>query len=212
MTIQDLVLVAFGFGDEALGAAADVNRDGVVNIQDLVLVAAAFGNAGAAPSAHPQILGQLSAADVQQWLGEARTLEIHDATVQQGILALEQLLAALTPNETVLLPNYPNPFNPETWMPYHLAQGTAVEIAIYDAKGALVRRLALGYQTPGYYADRGRAAYWDGRNESGGDRCEWGLFVSVAGGGLCGVAADGHHQVMEDWKGGKAEDGRTGRV
>ena len=167
VTIQDLVLVAFGFGDEALGAAADVNRDGVVNIQDLVLVAAAFGNAGAAPSARPQILGQLSAADVQQWLGEARTLEIHDATVQQGILALEQLLAALTPNETVLLPNYPNPFNPETWMPYHLAQGTAVEIAIYDAKGALVRRLALGYQTPGYYADRGRAAYWDGRNESG---------------------------------------------
>ena len=52
-------------------------------------------------------------------------------------------------------------------MPYNLAQGAEVAIAIYDTKGALVRQLALGYQPLGYYTDRGRAAYWDGRNESG---------------------------------------------
>ena len=63
--------------------------------------------------------------------------------------------------------NYPNPFNPETWIPYHLAWSAAVEITIYDSDGGLVRRLALGYQAAGYYADRGRAAYWNGRNESG---------------------------------------------
>ena len=182
VTIQDLVLVAFGFGDEAPDAAADVNRDGVVNIQDLVLVAAAFGNAGAAPSAHPLTLELLSAADVVRWLAQAQGLGVGDANLQRGIRFLEQLLAALTPEETRLLPNYPNPFNPETWIPYHLAQGAEAAITIYDTKGALVRQLALGHKDAGYYADRGRAAYWDGRNESG---------ESVASGGLCGVEADG---------------------
>ena len=62
---------------------------------------------------------------------------------------LQQLLAALTPKETTLLPNYPNPFNPETWIPYHLAREAEVTITIYDTKGTLVRRLALGNQAAG---------------------------------------------------------------
>ena len=167
VTIQDLVLVAFGFGDEAPDDAADVNRDGVVNIQDLVLVAAAFGHAGAAPSAHALALEQLGTTDVAGWLAQARGLEVGDANLERGIRFLERLLAVLKPDETALLPNYPNPFNPETWIPYHMAQGAEVEITIYDSMGVRVRRLTLGYQAPGYYADRGRAAYWDGRNEDG---------------------------------------------
>ena len=67
----------------------------------------------------------------------------------------------------MLLPNYPNPFNPETWIPYRLARESEVAITIYDTKGAPVRRLAIGNQAAGYYAERGRAAYWDGRNEDG---------------------------------------------
>ena len=73
----------------------------------------------------------------------------------------------MTPKKTMLLPNYPNPFNPETWIPYHLGQETEVAITIYDTKGTLVRRLSLGNQSAGYYAERGKAAYWDGRNERG---------------------------------------------
>ena len=71
------------------------------------------------------------------------------------------------PNETLLLSNYPNPFNPETWIPYQLAQDTDVEIRIYDVRGTVVRRLALGYQSVGFYTNRTRAAYWDGRNDQG---------------------------------------------
>ncbi len=71
------------------------------------------------------------------------------------------------PDETALLANYPNPFNPETWIPYQLAQDADVQISIYDINGASVRQLDLGYQRAGYYTDRSRAAYWDGRNELG---------------------------------------------
>ena len=71
------------------------------------------------------------------------------------------------PEETSLLPNYPNPFNPETWIPYQLAVPTEVTVAIHAADGRLVRTLALGYQSAGVYQSKGRAAYWDGRNAQG---------------------------------------------
>ena len=71
------------------------------------------------------------------------------------------------PLQTLLLPNYPNPFNPETWIPYHLANDSDVQITIYDTRGTVVRRLDLGHQREGYYTSRSRAAYWDGRNEFG---------------------------------------------
>ena len=71
------------------------------------------------------------------------------------------------PQETSLLPNYPNPFNPETWIPYQLAKPAAVTVTIYDIQGRVVRDLNLGHQRPGIYHRRGRAAHWDGRNASG---------------------------------------------
>ena len=164
VNILDLVQVAANF--TKIGENdADVNRDGVVDILDLVLVAGAIGG-GAAPSAYPHALSALTAADVESWIAQAQGLKLTDARLQRGIRFLEQLRAALTPKETVLLPNYPNPFNPETWIPYHLAHGAEVNITIFDAKGVTVRELALGRQAAGYYVDRGRAAYWDGRNES----------------------------------------------
>ncbi|MDE0553885.1 MAG: T9SS type A sorting domain-containing protein, partial [Candidatus Poribacteria bacterium] len=70
---------------------------------------------------------------------------------------------------------YPNPFNPETWIPYHLAESTDVKINIYDAQGVLVRALTLGHQTAGYYTSRSRAAYWDGRNAFG-ERVASGIY------------------------------------
>ena len=71
------------------------------------------------------------------------------------------------PTETAILPNYPNPFNPETWIPYYLAIDADVILTIYDATGVLVGLFELGYQPAGFYTDRGRAAYWDGRNQQG---------------------------------------------
>ena len=71
------------------------------------------------------------------------------------------------PEETALLPNYPNPFNPETWIPYQLAMPAEVTVAIHAADGRLVRTLALGHRTAGVYKSKGRAVYWDGRNAQG---------------------------------------------
>ncbi|MBD3180836.1 T9SS type A sorting domain-containing protein, partial [Candidatus Poribacteria bacterium] len=69
--------------------------------------------------------------------------------------------------EPLLMQNYPNPFNPETWIPYQLSKPADVTIFIYNVDGRIVKRLKLGYMMPGYYIDRSRAAYWDGKNEAG---------------------------------------------
>ena len=166
VNIQDLVLVASNLGKTGQNAA-DVNGDGQVNIQDLVLVAGALGTSAAAPPIHLQSLEMLTAADVKSWLSQAQHFNLTDAMAQKGILFLEQLLAVLTPKDTVLLPNYPNPFNPETWIPYHLAKDVDVTLHIYAVNGTLVRTLALGHQAAGMYQSRSRAAHWDGKNEFG---------------------------------------------
>ena len=124
-------------------------------------------SAPAAPSIRSQLPKDLTAATVEGWLTEAKLTGKKTPHYQRGILVLEQLLAALVPKETALLANYPNPFNPETWIPYHLANDTDVSLFIYDINGALVRELDLGHQRAGYYTDRSRAAYWDGRNGLG---------------------------------------------
>ena len=87
--------------------------------------------------------------------------------IRQGWIQLPALIAYEIPAETALLHNYPNPFNPETWIPYQLAHAADVTLTIYDVEGALVRQLDLGHQQAGYYTNRTRAAYWDGRNHLG---------------------------------------------
>ena len=87
----------------------------------------------------------------------------------EGTGAPEQVSNAnsLLPGTTALLPNFPNPFNPETWIPYQLDKPSDVSITIYDIRGSVVRELDLGHQVAGYYVDRSRAAHWDGRNATG---------------------------------------------
>ena len=142
---------------------------GIVNdVRDLVLVAGMFGEAAAAaPAAHPQAAEILSAAAVRQWLTDAKALETTDPIMRQGIMVLQQLLASLTPTETQLLANYPNPFNPETWIPYHLAEDVLVTLTIYDKAGQVVRTIDVGHQTASAYESRSQAIYWDGRNQLG---------------------------------------------
>jgi hypothetical protein len=72
-----------------------------------------------------------------------------------------------TPSVSQLGQNYPNPFNPETWIPYQLSEGGDVTIRIYDSRGRLIKNLDLGHQPPGFYLNKEKAAYWDGRNDSG---------------------------------------------
>jgi len=71
------------------------------------------------------------------------------------------------PKLTQLLQNFPNPFNPETWIPYQLSEDSLVSLSIYDTTGKLIRTLPLGHKSAGFYSSRERAAYWDGRNETG---------------------------------------------
>ena len=174
LNYDDLVFIASRFGQPGL-TAADVNGDSIVNIIDLVLVAAAIRGSNNTSPLYLSAIHTLTFAAVQDWLIKAQQIEATTPILQSGIAVLQQLLMALSPKETALLPNYPNPFNPETWIPYHLATSADVTVHIYSANGRLVRTLAIGYQPPGIYQSRSRAAYWDGKNDTG-ERAASGIY------------------------------------
>ncbi len=191
VTSLDLVLVAQKLNQTvSADDPADVNGDGVVNTVDLIIVSQAIGStaAPAAPSTFPPLvlasrsigagLGlterrgprgvtTITPAMIEAWIAQARLEDDGSLAFKEGIENLEKLLASLIPEETALLANYPNPFNPETWIPYQLAESAEVMLTIYDMNGEAVRRLAVGHQAAGMYQSRNRAAYWDGRNQLG---------------------------------------------
>ena len=164
VNLQDLWIVVGQFGQTGQ-IGADVNRDGTVQLGDLLLVAAEIQDAATVFPTSPDAVAMLHSTTVRQWLEQAMDLNLTDAVSRRGIRFLESLLPALTPEETVLLPNYPNPFNPETWIPYRLATDSEVRISIFDSKGILIRRFNPVHQLAGFYTDRAHAAYWDGRNK-----------------------------------------------
>lgn len=182
VSIEDLVLVASNYGQTGTNSA-DVNGDGVVDVDDVLVVTGALDSAGTAPSVQPQILELFAVADVKLWLSHAQQLDLTNPTSLRGILFLKQLLAALLPKETVLLPNYPNPFNPETWIPYHLAQDADVTLTIYNMGGQVVRQFGLGYQAAGKYQNRSRAIYWNGKNAFGEQVASGVYFYHLSAGG-----------------------------
>ena len=156
---------------DALGtsnARYDVNGDGAVNFLDVVLV---FDNRDAGVAGAPTIVGmKLTAVQVDRI---QRQVDLLIATSDRSpaamwtLIYLQQLLATARPEKTQLFANYPNPFNPETWIPYELATDTHVKITIYNTQGVVIRTLQFGHQSAGYYTGRDRAAYWDGRNALG---------------------------------------------
>ncbi len=165
----DILLVIAALGQEPPETPRlDVNGDGVVNAEDLVLVVEHLGE-GTAPAAasHPALPLGFSLENVERTLNILRVADDGTLTFKRAIENLEELLARFVPENTVLLHNYPNPFNPETWIPYELSAAADVSLTIYATDGKVVRILILGHQPAGYYTGRSRAAYWDGRNSVG---------------------------------------------
>ena len=174
INIQDLIAVA---------AAIDAGATLPTKIAEEVLfaaeAAAAEFEAGAgAPVMRFNTPRQVAASGITAYgnvadaLADARSFVGDDVRLGKWLPLLKELLQVLAevgaiPETTALLPNYPNPFNPETWIPYHLAQAAEVTLTIYDVRGTVVRELTLGHQPAGVYESRGRAAYWDGRNTLG---------------------------------------------
>ena len=112
--------------------------------------------------------------DFFQWTQEHNGMSLPHVDYLQRLHKMAKNIAAapavirnVSPDVTTLLPNYPNPFNPETWIPYSLSKPANVTLKIYSIDGYLVRQLVLGYKPNGFYHTQGRAAYWDGRNEMG---------------------------------------------
>ena len=168
VNILDLIRVARQLGKSVPSdSPVDINGDGTVNIFDLTLVAQGIGKTtdAAAPTV---ATGSVDPATIEVWIAQARLADDGSIAFRQGIANLQNLLASLIiPQETALLANYPNPFNPETWIPYQLAVPAEVTLTIYDMNGGSVRRLEVGHQAAGMYQSRNRALYWDGRNQRG---------------------------------------------
>ena len=180
VNVIDLALVAAYYHNPDFAAAAsfniypDVNADGIVDVIDLVVVAAEIDAAAAAPTLKKNLTetSNLTIGNLTQWIALAKQLSTQEPHIQKGITFLEHLLAVLSvpsmpPETTALLPNYPNPFNPETWIPYQLAEPAEVNISIHSSGGKLVRSLAFGLLPAGVYYNKSRAVYWDSRNGLG---------------------------------------------
>ena len=181
--ILDLLVVVSHFGEKPpTEARFDTNKDGEVNLEDvayIINIIEANWNNGAAPLSRqkgaigrlPLQISILSDADLTLLQSFYQKIEeLSDDTPQ--ITLVKRFLSNLLmpgdgPLKTQLYANYPNPFNPETWIPYQLAVDAKITIRIYDTAGKIVRTLFSGHQTAGYYITRNRAAYWDGRNEFG---------------------------------------------
>ena len=176
--LQDLLVVSESFHKETPeNAKVDVNNDGVVNILDLLIVAAHLDECTitSAPSTLTKV--EYEHLDIlDEWLTEAHRVDQTDYVLRKGIAVLEALSKTVIPVRTVLHPNYPNPFNPETWIPYDLARDTSVSITIYNLKGEIIRTLNLGFQSAGTYRTKTDAAYWDGCN-SDGEKVSSGVYI-----------------------------------
>lgn len=171
VSILDMLRVARHFGTPIASKPGgsvneDINDDGVVNINDLILVAQ-YINEPVENNPDAPISPEL----VQQWIDMAWTEYDGSIEFQKGITSLENLLMALNSEKietkTALFANYPNPFNPETWIPYQLAVPTEVVLTIHTTTGRIVWTLPLGHQAAGVYKTPNRAAHWDGKNHLG---------------------------------------------
>ena len=172
VNILDLTLVAQNFGQA--NAQADVNGNGIIDIFDLIVVAQDLATTPLAPGVDTPQSKTLNSQTIQTWIDMAHAADDGSEAFQRGIVNLKHLLSNVgnadlrsLPAKTALFANYPNPFNPETWIPYRLAEDAFVTLTVYDGSGQVVRTLNVGHRIAAVYESRSKAVYWDGRNEFG---------------------------------------------
>lgn len=183
--ILDLLVVISHFGeDPPSDARSDTNKDGQVNLEDVVWIIKIIEenqNSNAAPVQRPSTQpipntishGITALTDTEITLLHSFFQKIEEMPGNSTQIELVRrflrhlLMPTNSPLETKLYANYPNPFNPETWIPYQLAEDAEIAIRIYNTSGKIVKTLFSGHQASGYYIIRSKAAYWDGRNEFG---------------------------------------------
>ena len=151
-------LAAVGYPGEGrfIGAFVDMSHGDVVEAGDIIEVKAVGEN------------GEVVAGPIRHRVGVDEVERVY------GVVELR--IGDVMPSRTCLLPNYPNPFNPETWIPFRLAEDSEVVIRIYDIRGRLVRELNFGRLKAGVYESKGEAAYWDGRSDQG-EQVASGVYV-----------------------------------
>lgn len=192
--ILDFLIIVVHFGEKPpTNPRIDTNKDGQVDLEDLAWIIKIIEenqNIAAAPiqryqegqEPNPVSDGTIQLSDAAIVYLHSFYQKIEEISGDPTQIALvkrflKQLLTPIGgPLRTELYANYPNPFNPETWIPYQLAVDTEITIRIYNTEGKIVRTLFSGHQTSGYYLNRSRAAYWDGRNQLG-ERVASGVYI-----------------------------------
>ena len=170
--ILDLVIVAKQFGQSGNELVGDLNDDGIVNILDLVVIVKQFGRLIVMAPRQNQFenIGVTVEEKVRlrQAFHQLTQSDLNPSIIKQAENLLDDLSwQPKTSSYHQLMLNYPNPFNPETWIPYQLSFPTNVRFSVYDSTGKLVRRLLLGYKTAGFHNSPKDAVYWNGRDQSG---------------------------------------------
>jgi len=202
VNVLDLIFVGQYFDEEIteqMEQNPDVNRNGIVDLYDYILVGQHFGEEyDELPQAPPAIKFTKDYPEITRAL-----LDIYKLTRNQTspeFIGLNRLLEKLIqstemwqrglesqPTSNQLGQNYPNPFNPETWIPYQLADFSSVVITVFDVTGKPVRTLHLGYNPPGLYLNKAKAAYWDGKNNAGETVASGLYFYSIQAGNFTAV-------------------------
>jgi len=111
-----------------------------------------------------------------------------DITIMKSITIDRKFISPLArPQYNALLQNFPNPFNPNTWIPFQLREAGEVTIRVYNSAGELVRQLELGYKPAGLYVSQDRAVYWDGKDKFGMPVASGVYFYSIQAGDFSAV-------------------------
>ena len=167
----DTLRLAVDVGIEGLEVTADISE--LDSTQSLVSLT---------PDRDGRYIAEISISEDNTALNGLKHILV---TAADEVGNFTQLIVTSTLNNrhiTELLPNYPNPFNPETWIPYHLGKDAEVTLTIYDVRGDVVRQFDLGYQPAGTYETRSRAVYWNGTNDFGEQVANGVYFYSLSTG------------------------------